>query len=415
LERQKFGRIGFRSKCDFIDDDFLAAVEVVQKYETEEFPYQMVRYIIGELIYGTRTNNQHDKAVIKILLSRLLGAGAELSFAISLLSIPRLNDFKEIRKFIEKLADKDSPTIFGLHKACEVRSVSRQFVSLMSELNRSVLSRHFSDSNLRERLFNSVTSYLAKLPEVIKGRDPDMTSPIDVVLANEVQVLQETVEYVKKDLTELSRALRGGIQLTAELRETAKTLYCDEVPSSWKKYKSTLRRSDWFEDLQRRVDCFNNWMRRGTPLMVNIGLFANPVSFLMTVLHGHLRAKDELVGEFHTEVLNREPTAQPEVGVYVQGLWLEGARWDADAKVLAEVEDAKIIELAPILHLMPVPTSTQVGPSFYQCPVFQLLHSDREVSEKKPFVKTIATFPLPSGKPDDFWALRGVALLLTPD
>jgi dynein heavy chain len=53
LERQKFGRIGFRSKCDFIDDAFLAAVEVVQKYENEEFPYQMVRYIIGELIYGT--------------------------------------------------------------------------------------------------------------------------------------------------------------------------------------------------------------------------------------------------------------------------------------------------------------------------------------------------------------------------
>jgi dynein heavy chain len=338
-----------------------------------------------------------------------------LNIEISILTIPRLSDFKEIRKFIEKLADKDSPTIFGLHRNCEVRSVSRHFVSLMSELNRSVMSRHCSDSNLRERLINSLTSYLAKLPEVIEGRDPNVNSPTDVFLANEVQVLQETLECVKKDLTELGRALRGSIQLTTELRETAKTLYCDEVPSSWKKYKSTLRWSDWFEDLQRRVDCFNSWMRRGRPLMMDIGLFADPVSFLMTVLHGHLKEKDELVGEFHTEVLDGEPTTQPDVGVYVQGLWLEGARWDSDEKVLAEVEDAKLIELAPILHLVPVPTSTQVGHGFYQCPVFQLLHSDREVSEKKPFVKTIAMFPLPSGKSEDFWALRGVALLLTPD
>ncbi|KAJ1148128.1 hypothetical protein NDU88_000968 [Pleurodeles waltl] len=108
----------------------------------------------------------------------------------------------------------------------------------------------------------------------------------------------------------------------------------------------------------------------------------------------------------HNEVLKQtkeEVTASPTEGVYVYGLYLDGAGWDKRNGKLAESSPKVLFVLLPVVHIFAINSTSPKDPKLYTCPVY-----------KKPR-RTDLTYVTPlwlrTVQPPDHWILRGVALL----
>ena len=64
-------------------------------------------------------------------------------------------------------------------------------------------------------------------------------------------------------------------------------------------------------------------------------------------------------------------TNRPKDGVYIRGLFLEGARWDKKEKQLAESLPKVLFSLAPIIWFKPVKKSQLSTADCYRCPVYK--------------------------------------------
>lgn len=63
----------------------------------------------------------------------------------------------------------------------------------------------------------------------------------------------------------------------------------------------------------------------------------------------------------------------PKDGAYVNGLYLEGARWDADANNLAESTPKVLFTLMPHIWFKPANNADIVFPHHYECPIYKTL------------------------------------------
>lgn len=90
-------------------------------------------------------------------------------------------------------------------------------------------------------------------------------------------------------------------------------------------------------------------------------------------------------------------------GVYVYGLYLEGAGWDKrNSKLIESTPKILFIQL-PVLHMYAVNTTRPKDPKLYVCPLYKKpMRTDLNYITVI-YLRTIVT--------PDHWILRGVALL----
>ena len=105
----------------------------------------------------------------------------------------------------------------------------------------------------------------------------------------------------------------------------------------------------------------------------------------------------------------------PNEGVYVYGLFLEGAAWSGKDNSLVDSEPKKIFSPLPILHISaayekrsnePGHTPTK-NPAIYKCPTYR--------NKKRTGLNFVAEFDLRTDTHPRKWTQRGVALLCTTD
>lgn len=103
-----------------------------------------------------------------------------------------------------------------------------------------------------------------------------------------------------------------------------------------------------------------------------------------------------------TKFMKDDISAPPTEGVYVYGLYLEGAGWDKRNMKLIESKPKVLFELMPVIRIF-AENNTARDPRLYCCPIY-----------KKP-VRTdlnyIAAVDLKTAQAPEHWVLRGVALL----
>lgn len=108
-------------------------------------------------------------------------------------------------------------------------------------------------------------------------------------------------------------------------------------------YPSLKPLSGYVSDLRRRLEFFQKWIDHGPPPVFWISGFYFTQSFLTGVMQNFARKFtieiDTLKYDF--EVLNVVPTQPPEDGAYIEGLFLEGAKWNSDTMLLDE-SDPKV-------------------------------------------------------------------------
>jgi len=111
----------------------------------------------------------------------------------------------------------------------------------------------------------------------------------------------------------------------------------------------------------------------------------------------------------------------PEDGIYVYGLFIEGARWSFKNEVLEEPTPGEMTSLMPLIHFLPqemIKEGTQMKQQVqqsdvetYSCPVYKTSVRAGVLSTTGQSTNFILAVEIPTAEDPEHWTLRGTALL----
>uniref|UniRef100_H2ZG69 Dynein, axonemal, heavy chain 5 n=1 Tax=Ciona savignyi TaxID=51511 RepID=H2ZG69_CIOSA len=342
--------------------------------------------------------------------------------------IPRCGTVADYRLAIANLPDVDSPEVFGLHPNADItyqtNTANQVFTTTQSiqpkdsgggtgETRESVVERLASE--MLEKLPPDYKVHEVKERIVKMG----ISDPLNIFLRQEVDRMQKVISCVRTTLTDLQLAIEGTIIMNEALRGALDSIFDAQVPDAWIKISwDSATIGFWFTGLLDRNAQFRTWLFDGKPNQFWMTGFFNPQGFLTAMRQEITRnhqgwALDGVV--LHNDVTRmakEDVTSPPDEGVYVYGLFLDGAGWDKRNTRLTEPANKVLFSNLPVAHVFAVnaaskdsSTKCKAGHVFYDCPVY-----------KKPRRTDLTyIFPLKLNTTvshgSDRWALRGVALL----
>lgn len=265
---------------------------------------------------------------------------------------------------------------------------------------------------------------------------------MNTVLTQELLRFNTLMTTMKESLDAVGKALRGLVVLSAELEAMGNSMVLGQVPTLWADvaYPSLKPLSSWVGDLLARLKFLQDWLDRGSsPMVYWISGFFFTQAFITGVLQNYARKYhipiDQVAFDFRVLSDNEMQQADAEApldGAQVRGLFLDGARWDKAARVMAEAFPRELHAAMPYIHLQPkrrddvavikgVPelyTGSRQGTAHvYQCPVYKTSIRQGVLSTTGHSTNFVMYIRLPLSLQHDqkHWIKRGVALLTQLD
>eukprot|EP00002_Diphylleia_rotans_P027825 TRINITY_DN5597_c0_g1_i3.p1 TRINITY_DN5597_c0_g1~~TRINITY_DN5597_c0_g1_i3.p1 ORF type:complete len:143 (+),score=33.09 TRINITY_DN5597_c0_g1_i3:207-635(+) len=101
---------------------------------------------------------------------------------------------------------------------------------------------------------------------------------------------------------------------------------------------------------------------------------------------------------------------RPEDGVYVHGLFIEGARWDRRTKMLADELPMEMQSPLPIIHFTPQEHVVRNAKD-YECPLYKTSTRAGVLSTTGQSTNYVIAINLKTDRNPNDWVLRGTAAL----
>lgn len=225
---------------------------------------------------------------------------------------------------------------------------------------------------------------------------------------------------MRSSLTELQKAIRGLVVMSSELEGMYNSMLNNQVPELWARYAypSLKPLATWMIDYHARIAFMRGWLEGGLPSCFWLPGFFFPQGFMTGVLQSHARKYsipiDTLTFGFAVTPYDG-PDQVPEPpadGIYISGLWIDGARWNRADNCLDESEPGTMYAPLPVIHFSPVPDYEPPADQ-YQCPLYKTSVRAGVLSttgQSTNYVLNVS-LPMKPGTNEDHWILEGVALL----
>lgn len=177
---------------------------------------------------------------------------------------------------------------------------------------------------------------------------------------------------MRTTLKDLLLAIEGTIIMSEQLRDALDNIFNARVPTVWKRgswLSSSL--GFWFTELLERNAQFESWCFDSRPIVFWMSGFFNPQGFLTAMKQEVARAHhgwalDQV--SMHNDVLKMnadEFKKPPKEGVFVHGLYIDGAGWDRKCAKLIEATNKVLYTFMPVVHIYAINSVAPKNPKLY--------------------------------------------------
>lgn len=237
-------------------------------------------------------------------------------------------------------------------------------------------------------------------------------------LENHVRMCVPTYRVVltmTMSLKDVLRALAGDIGLSGPLELLSSSLFNGQVPELWAKINPETEKSlgSWMIWFHRRFKQYEDWVELGEPRVMWLSGLHIPETYIAALIQTACRQKGWPLDKttLYTQVTKiadpEEIEHRPEFGCYLTGLFLEGAGWDQQRRVLKQQDPKVLITELPVMQVIPVEASKLKLANTFRCPIY--VTQNRRNAMGKGLVMNA---DLASDEHESHWVLQGVALSL---
>ncbi|XP_026529026.1 dynein heavy chain 1, axonemal [Notechis scutatus] len=436
LERRKFGPLGFNIPYEFTDGDLRICISQLKMFldEYEEIPYKVLKYTAGEINYGGRVTDDWDRRCIMNILEDFYNPSvlnSEFSYSESGIykQINTSYDLNGYIQYIKTLPLNDMPEIFGLHDNANITFAQNETFALLAAIIQLQPKTSAVGGQSREEIVEETSNdILQKVPQPIDLHEVLLKYPVlyeesmNTVLTQEVIRYNRLLQVIAQSLKDLLKALKGLVVMSSQLELMSNSLYNNTVPEMWKSkaYPSLKPLASWVNDLLLRIDFLHKWIAKGIPPVFWISGFFFPQAFLTGTLQNFARKSVISIDtiSFDFKVLREsvsELTKRPDVGCYIHGLFLEGARWDPIFFELMESKPKELYTEMAVIWLVPIPNRKPPTTGMYLCPIYKTLTRAGTLSTTGHSTNYVIAVEIPTSKSQRHWIKRGVALICALD
>eukprot|EP00752_Nemacystus_decipiens_P011484 g10196.t1 len=399
LERKKFGPKGFNMMYPFSSSDLTCSVAVLKNYmenAPSKVPWADLRYLFGEIMYGGHIVNDFDRLMCSTYLTFFmrdelldemplypypdsLPQGANGDPSAEIFMAPSILDH------IDATLRGNSPVAFGLHPNAEIgfrTETSDQLLAAILALSAGdrIMGRgavnggvNFAEQTSQD-ILEVVRDAKFDLEAIAVACDNDL-GPYENILLQECERMNLLVGEIVRTLSDLCLAFKGDLTMTEQLEELQLAVSTDKVPHAWEKlaYPSMRSLPLWLSNLQ------------------------------VTAKAGGLELDKLSVSTEVTKKMDVADIAVPSRdGAYINGLSLDGARWNLQAQHLESSKPREMYCPMPVITCVAV-INTRADNNTFMCPVYKTqMRGPTYVFDA--FLRTKA----PAAK----WVLAGVVLVM---
>eukprot|EP01084_Bolivina_argentea_P313550 542985_1 len=437
-ERRKYGKLGWNVSYDFNESDYATSLKCLAMYcnksSDESVPWESLRYLIGEVMYGGRVTDSFDRRTLATYLSEYMGDFLfddfqPFFFCAPLYFIPKAAQQMSLpHNFvtaIDSLPLENGPEVFGLHSNAEIGYYTTATNKLWSDLI-SLQPRTSSVSGSKalrreDYIARIAQSILAKIPQSfdlisIRKQFCQILNPTCVVLLQELERWNKLVAKMRQTLQDLERALCGEIGMSHELDSLANDLFNGFLPNLWRKYAPDTQKKlgSWMNHFEERYAQYEEWKEcaPGTPKVMWLSGLHIPETYLAALVQTTCRKnkwpldKSTLFTQVTRHAKNKLLPALKD-GCYVRGLYLEGAGWDYENACLCKQDAKQLVYKLPITKIIPMEANKVTRANTFRTPVYVT-----EMRRNAMGVGLVFEADLATDKHDSHWILQGTAITL---
>lgn len=401
MERKKFGPLGFNMKYPFSIGDLRDSATCLQNYMDNtgggKIPWQDLKYIFGEIMYGGHIVNDFDRLLANEYLNFFMKDDlldememypfAEDEKGISFMS-PAPTTFEKYIEHIDAHMKQDTPIAFGLHPNAEIEYRTQQsneiFQMLLDLQPRSISGS--GDGKSHQQVAEALSSdILEKFSEKMFDvddltRNLDEQGPYQNVFLQEMDVMNVLLSEIIRSLKELQLAFTGELTMSDSMEDLMMSLYMDKVPVTWSKLSWPSKRglSSWINNFLDRLAQLEEWANNPSeiPKVTWLSGLVNPTTFLTAICQVTAQRNQwelEKLVTF-TDITKRmnadELESSSRDGAYIIGLSIQGARWDVRNSQIEKSQPKEIFCPMPIINVRAVTKEKANVGGIYQCPVY---------------------------------------------
>lgn len=301
-ERLRYCPLGWSKRYEFNESDLKVSFDTLDTWidavsmgrtnlPPEKIPFDAIRTLFGQCIYGGKIDNDFDQRLLTTFLYKLFTPKSfEPEFALACeqdsenagtIAIPEgIIRRDEFLNWVESLSDRQTPSWLGLPNKAELVLLTNHGVDLIAKLLKLQLleddddivvigtneadqkpSKHDGEDGRpawMRTLLNSATNWLKLIPATLatmKRTSDNIKEPLYRYFEREVNNAVKLLFVVRQDLQDVILICRGKKKQTNYHREITEYLAKGMVPNHWKCYKTpdSFTAMQWITDFSDRI------------------------------------------------------------------------------------------------------------------------------------------------------------------